>query len=96
MDGAAEKIKIRKPTQNFLLRDSSKRHTTHSTEEPMYLARVQDQLPAQSLKATVWCCVSMPGQETSGISKKFAHRSGRSIALCARLAARLGNPEDRH
>ena len=63
----------------------------------MYLARVQDQLTAQSPKATVWSCVSMPGQETSSIiSKQFAHRGSRSINLCARLAARLGNPEDQH
>ena len=66
----------------------------------MYPVRVQDQLTAQSptsqVGATLWCCVSagrpVMGQETSGTSKKFAHRSDRSICL----AARLGNPEDRH
>jgi hypothetical protein len=62
----------------------------------MYLACVQDQPATQSREATVWCCVSMPGAETLAFSKKFAHRGSRSICLSVRLAARLGNPEDRH
>jgi len=70
----------------------------------MSLYRAQDQLVAQSLAAkpavTTWCtCVSsvmtFKGEGTREISKKFAHRSGRPSNLSARLAARLGNPEDR-
>ena len=70
----------------------------------MSLYPVQDQLAAQSPKATVWSCVSgrmapegHVARLASEISKNFAHRSGRSfIVLCTRLAAKLGNPEDRH
>ena len=62
----------------------------------MYLARVQDQPATLSPKATVWSCVSMLGGETPVISKQFAHRGTRSICLCARFAASLRNPEDRH
>jgi hypothetical protein len=66
----------------------------------MYLARVQDQLTTQSSTATSltgWRGVSAEGREATPISMKpFAHRSGCSFVLCARLAARLGNPEDRH
>ncbi len=65
----------------------------------MSLYRVQDQLAALSPLASVWSCVSgrtpVRGEQTQEISKQFAHRSGRSFVLCARLAARLGNPEDR-
>jgi hypothetical protein len=66
----------------------------------MSLYPVQDQPAAQSPKATVWSCVSgrmaPEARVASEISKNFAHRSGRSfIVLCTRLAAKLGNPEDR-
>jgi hypothetical protein len=64
----------------------------------MYLTRLQDQLTMTSPQAMVWSCamVTEGGREGSpvkAISKQFAHRGSFSI-LCARLSARLGNPED--
>jgi hypothetical protein len=62
----------------------------------MALYLVQDQLTAQAPVAPVWSCVSGLASETSEISKKFAHIGSRStVGLCARMPARLGNPEDR-
>jgi hypothetical protein len=66
----------------------------------MSLYPVQDQLTARAPKANVWSCVAdgMPREagKASGISKKFAHQSGRSfVLLCTRLAVSIRNPEDR-